>query len=89
MSLVKDQESQEDAHNDSYVETEVIKIVSEQEENTMVAENPDNMQDHALIDDLTDELIDMGTISSPVASQSAGGGSRRKLRMIIDPDDED
>ncbi|KAK1423676.1 hypothetical protein QVD17_18983 [Tagetes erecta] len=87
LSLVKAQESQGDAHNNSDVETQVIKIGSEQGENTIMAENLDDLQDHALSDDLADELTDLGNSSSPVASQSAGGGSRRKLRMVIDDED--
>ncbi|KAF5798186.1 hypothetical protein HanRHA438_Chr07g0300331 [Helianthus annuus] len=86
LSLTKAQESRGDFHSKSEVETEAIKVGSGQEENVMMTENLDNMQDHELSDDLAD---DVGTNSSPVASQSAGGGSRRKLRMVIDPDDED
>ncbi|MFS7954214.1 hypothetical protein Hanom_Chr07g00627641 [Helianthus anomalus] len=87
LSLTKAQESRGDFHSKSEVETEAIKVGSGQEENVMMTgENLDNMHDHELSDDLAD---DIGTNSSPVASQSAGGGSRRKLRMVIDPDDED
>ncbi|KAL8229392.1 hypothetical protein R6Q57_014292 [Mikania cordata] len=89
-SLTKAQESQEDFKNhNTLVETEVIKIDGGPEETAMITATPDDMQDHELSDHLTDELTDFGNNSSLVASQNAGGGSRRKLRMIIDPDDED
>ncbi|XP_076935697.1 uncharacterized protein LOC143602502 [Bidens hawaiensis] len=89
LSVPKAQESRVDSHNNSEPETEAIKTGGGQEESIMT-ENLDDMQDHEFIDDLAgDEMTDFGTNSSPVAFQNAGGGTRRKLRMVIDPDDED
>nr|GEU97454.1 hypothetical protein [Tanacetum cinerariifolium] len=76
-------------HKSSEVEAEVIKDDSGQQEDVMMSEKPDEMQDGELIDDFADELTDFGNnAGSPVTSQHASG-SRRKLRMIIDPEDED
>lgn len=72
-------------HNSSEVEAEVIKDDNGQQEDVMMS---DEMQDGELIDDFADELTEFGNNASPVISQHASG-SRRKLRMIIDPDDED
>ncbi|KAI3664996.1 hypothetical protein L6452_43611 [Arctium lappa] len=58
------------------------------EQDAMMTETPDNMQDYQVTDDLADEVMDFGNDASPVTSQKASG-SRRKLRMVIDPDDED
>ncbi|XP_076911827.1 uncharacterized protein LOC143569918 [Bidens hawaiensis] len=89
LSLPKAQESRVDSHNNSEPETIAIKTGSGQEESIMMTENLDDMQDHGIIDDLADdEITDFGTNSSPVASQNAGGGTRRKLRMVIDPDED-
>ncbi|KAK9065071.1 hypothetical protein SSX86_016454 [Deinandra increscens subsp. villosa] len=83
LSPTKAQESQGGSHNNSDNETEVIK------ENGIVTENPNNMRDHELSDDLGDKVVNFGISSSPVASQNTGRSSRRKLRMVVDPDDED
>lgn len=86
MSQTRSQESQDDSHNNnSKVEIEVKKYGSE---DVMMTESPDHMQDHELSDNLADEVMDFANNASPVTSQQAGG-SRRKLRMVIDPDDED
>lgn len=74
--------------NSSEVEAEVIKDDSGQQEDVMMSEKPGEMQDSELIDDFADELTEFGNNASPVTSQHASG-ARRKLRMIIDPDDED
>ncbi|XP_071704507.1 uncharacterized protein [Rutidosis leptorrhynchoides] len=74
--------------NNSEKEAEVNEAGNGQQEDLMMTENPDYMHDHELIDDLADELTDFGNNASPVTSPKVDG-SRRKLRMIIDPEDED
>ncbi|XP_024963068.1 protein timeless homolog isoform X2 [Cynara cardunculus var. scolymus] len=66
------------------VEAKVNKAGTGEQEDAMMSENPDTMQDYQVTDDLADEVADFGNNASQKAS-----GSRRKLRMVIDPDDED
>ncbi|CAL5386332.1 unnamed protein product [Camellia sinensis] len=66
-------------------ETQATSISSEKQVGTIVA---NNLQHQQLHDELEDQLSDFGDDVTPVTSQN-GAILRRKLRMVIDPKDDE
>ncbi|KAJ9565068.1 hypothetical protein OSB04_001034 [Centaurea solstitialis] len=70
------------------LEAKANEVGAGEQEDTVMTENPDNMEDFQVMEDLADEVADFDNNASPVTSQKPSG-SRRKLRMVMDLDDED
>nr|XP_043607657.1 protein timeless homolog [Erigeron canadensis] len=75
-------------HTNNVIDAEVNQVGSGPQGDAMIIENEDYLEDHGLTDDLADELTDFGSNASPVTAPNVSG-PRRKLRMVIDADDED